>query len=216
MELTELGLSEEQLAAVNKYTTGLKAKNDELLGEKKAEQQKVTDANEATEAARQTALQSEEARLKLAGDVDGLKKHYEDQLAEQVAAANQSAETARNALTDRDKGSVINEILSSVDDRYKQLVKTQLTQDTSIEYIDGKPVTSIKHGDDVYSSVEAFLDGVKDSEWKHYLKATSLSGAGTKQSNGGSAGKKPQDMTTAERIEFKQNDPVGFKQAFNL
>lgn len=183
MELAELGLSEEQLAAVELHTAGLKAKNDELLTEKKAEQQKAVDANQATELARQTAVTAEEARLKLAGDVDGLKKHYEDQLAEQVASANQSAKTAQDALTDRDKGSVINDILSSVDDRYKNFVKTQLNNSVSIEYVDGKAVTSIKDGDAQYATSADFLNGVKESDtWKHVLKATSLSGANTQQS----------------------------------
>lgn len=40
------------------------------------------------------------------------------------------------------------------------------------------------------------------------------------QSKGAGSGcggmKKPSDMSTAERLEFKQRDPIGFKQAFNL
>lgn len=205
MELSELGLSEEQLANVEKYTAGLKAKNDELLSEKKAEQAKASEATQATELARQEAVKAEEARLKLAGDVDGLKQHYEQQLAEQVAAANQNAEKAQSALTERDKGLVINDILSNVDDRYKNFVKTQLESSVAIEYVEGKPVASIKDGDASYASSKDFLDGVKESDtWKHVLKATSLSGAGTKQSIGANNGatKKYSDMSLAERAEF--------------
>ena len=186
MDLATLGLSEEQLAGVNDYAAGLKAKNDELLGEKKAEQQKYRDANEATELARGQAVKAEEERLKLAGDVDGLKAHYEEQLASKIAEANQSAEQARGALTERDKGSVINSILSSVDDRYKSFVETQLNSAVSISYDEnGKAVASIKDGDAQYASPTDFLDGVKESEtWKHVLKATTFSGADGKQSNG--------------------------------
>lgn len=170
----------EQIAALNQ---GLVNSNTTLLDESKANKLKATEANQATELARQKAVEAEEARLKLAGDVDGLKKHYEDQLAEQVATANQSAEAARNALTERDKGSVINDILSGVDDRYKNFVKTQLESSVSIDYVDGKAVTSIQDGDAQYATSKDFLDGVKDSEsWKHVLKATSLSGANTQQS----------------------------------
>jgi len=183
MDLSELGLSEDQLKGVEDYAAGLKAKNDELLGEKKAEQRKAVEANEATEAARLKAVEAEEARLKLAGDVDGLKAHYESQLAEKVAEANQSAEAARGALTERDKGAVISDILSSVDPRYKAFVETQLNNSVSIDYVDGKPVTSIKDGDAQYASSADFLDGVKESDsWKHVLTATSLSGANTQQS----------------------------------
>ena len=195
---------------------GLMESNTNLLTESKANKTKAQEANEATELARQEAAKAKELELIASGKTEELKAHYEAQLAEGVATANQQTKIARDALIERDKGSVVSDILSKVDERYRALVKTQLMQDTSITYIDGKPVTEIKHGDDSYSSVSEFLDGVKDTEWKHYLKAISLSGAGTKQTKGGEQSKKPQDMTTSERIDFKERDPVGFKQAFNL
>lgn len=184
MELSALGLSEEQLAGVNDYAAGLKAKNDELLGEKKAEQQKAKDANEATELARQAAATAKEQELVATGKTDELKAHYEEQLALKIAEANQSAEKAKGMLTERDKSAVVSSILSNVDDRYKAFVETQLNGNVSISYDEsGKPVTNIKDGDASYDSPSDFLDGVKESEtWKHVLKATSLSGAGTKQS----------------------------------
>ena len=184
MELSELGLSEEQLASVNEYTAGLKAKNDELLSEKKAEQAKANEATQATELARQEAVKAEEARLKLAGDVDGLKQHYEQQLAEQVASANQNAEKAQAA---------------------------QLESSVAIEYVDGKPVASIKDGDASYASSKDFLDGVKESDtWKHVLIATSLSGAGTKQSNSVNVDNKSNQEAEAAK---EKGDLTGFLQA---
>lgn len=204
MDLSELGLSEEQLAGVETYAAGLKAKNDELLGEKKAEQQKARDANEQTELARQSAVKAEEERLKLAGDVDGLKAHYEDQLASKIAEANQSAEKAQNMLIDRDKGGVKNSILSSVDDRYKSFVGTQLDSMISVSYDEsGKMLSSIKDGDAQYATPTEFLDGVKDSDtWKHVLKAQGLSGANTQQSmTTGTVGKKYSEMSLAERAQ---------------
>jgi hypothetical protein len=188
-----------QILALNE---GLMNSNTTLLTESKA---KVATANEATELARAQAVKAEEDRLKLAGDVDGLKAHYEEQLASKVAEANQSAEQARNALTDRDKGEVINSILSNVDDRYKAFVKTQLDSTVSISYDEtGKAVTSIKDGDAQYTSPTDFLSGVKESDtWKHVLKATSLSGAGTKQSNElGTQSKKYSEMNLEERSKF--------------
>ena len=184
MELSALGLSDEQLAGVNDYAAGLKAKNDELLGEKKAEQQKAKDANEATELARQAAATAKEQELVATGKTDELKAHYEEQLALKIAEANQSAEKAKGMLTERDKSAVVSSILSNVDDRYKAFVETQLNGNVSISYDEsGKAVTNIKDGDASYGSPSDFLDGVKESEtWKHVLKATSLSGAGTKQS----------------------------------
>ncbi len=189
MDLSELGLSEEQLKGVEDYAAGLKAKNDELLGEKKTMQQKALEASEAAELARAQAVKAEEERLKLTGDMDGLKAHYEEQLASKIAEANNAAETARNALTERDKSAVISSILSNVDDRYKPFVETQLNNNVLIEYDgSGKAITRIKDGDAEYTSPKDFLDGVSESEtWKSVLKAKSLSGAGSKQSTNGGA-----------------------------
>ena len=185
MDLSELGLSEEQMAGVTAYTTGLKANNDSLLSEKKAAQLSTQEALDANEAAKEAAVAAEKLRLSTANDTEGLKKLHAQEMATKIAEANGLTEKAQGALNERDKGSLSNEILSNVDERYRSLVKTQLGQDISISYGEnGEVLQSIKHGDTVYSSVSEFLDGVKDTEWKHYLKATSLSGAGTEQSKG--------------------------------
>lgn len=42
------------------------------------------------------------------------------------------------------------------------------------------------------------------------------SGPSGKGGHGGGGGKKPQEMNSQERLEFKQRDPAGFKLAFNL
>ena len=186
MDLSTLELSAEQLAGVESYAAGLKAKNDELLGEKKVEQQKAKDANEATELARLEATKAKELELIASGKTDELKAHYEAQLAEGTAAAKLLTEKAVNALTQRDKGEVINSILASVDDRYKAFVKTQLESSVTISYDEtNKAVASIKDGDAQYASSTDFLDGVKESDtWRHVLKATTFSGADGRQSKG--------------------------------
>ena len=188
----------EQLLALN---TGLMNSNATLLSETKT---KIAAANEATEAQRELAVKAEEDRLKLAGDMDGLKKHYEEQLTSKIAEANRSAETARGALNARDKGEVINSILSNVDDRYKNFAKTQLESNVSISYDEaGSTVINIKDGDNQYASSADFLDGVNESEtWKHVLTATSLSGANTQQSTNGTQTKSYSDMTLEEKAKF--------------
>ena len=203
--------AKEQILALNQ---GLMSSNDKLITEFKANKTRFDDvaaANDIAEAARKKAVEAEEARLQTTNDMDGLKTFYESQLAEQVATANQLAKTAQDALTDRDKGSVINDILSSVDDRYKNFVKTQLEGSVSIDYVDGKAVTSIQDGDAQYATSKDFLDGVKDSEaWKHVLKATSLSGANTQQST--STIKNENFNSEAEKAKEK-GDLTGFLQA---
>ena len=193
MDLSTLGLSEEQLAGVTAFAAGLKAKNDELLGEKKAEQVKAREANEATELAKQLAVDAEKLRLEQANDIEGIKALHAKEMAQSLATEKALTDKATNALNARDKGEVINSILSNVDDRYKNFAKTQLESSVSISYDEaGSTVINIKDGDKQYASSADFLDGVNESEtWKHVLTATSLSGANTQQSNG--SGNAPQN-----------------------
>lgn len=187
MDLSELGLSEEQMAGVTAYTTGLKANNDSLLSEKKAAQLSTQEALDANEAAKEAAVAAEKLRLSTANDTEGLKKLHAQEMATKIAEANGLTEKAQSALSERDKSSIRSEILSKVDEKWRSLVKTQLGQDISIAYgEDGKMQAEIRHGETVYSSVDEFLDGVKDTEWKNYLTCATLSGAGTQQSTGAS------------------------------
>jgi len=181
-----LELPEDKLAEVLKLNNGLMESNTNLLTESKANKTKAQEANEATELARLEATKAKELELIASGKTDELKAHYEAQLAEGTAAAKLLTEKAVNALTQRDKGEVINSILASVDDRYKAFVKTQLESSVTISY-DGSGVAlaSIKDGDAQYASSTDFLDGVKESDtWKHVLKATTFSGADGRQSKG--------------------------------
>ena len=170
-----------QISALN---AGLMESNTTLLGESKANKLKAQESDQAAVLARQTAATAKEAELVAAGKTDELKKFYEDQLAEKTAELQLQSDAAVNALTERDKGAVINDILSSVDPRYKAFVETQLKSSVSISYNEeGQPVIVIQDGDAQYSSAKDFLGGVKESDlWKHVLTAKSLSGANTKQS----------------------------------
>jgi hypothetical protein len=190
-----LNLTADQVAAitaasqadVDAATTGLVNKNNELLGEKKTALQSVTEQNEALEQARQAATKAEEERLKLAGDVDGLKKHYEEQLAEATATANNAAETAKNALLSRDKGTVLNEALSLIHDDFKGLAKAELSNMLKIGYNDQQqPVTTFEHeGKVVANNVEEFKGWASEqSSFKKILNGVDSSGADTTQSRG--------------------------------
>jgi len=193
MEMTQEALDKAIQDAVDAATTGLVNKNNELIGELRTGRdkynEKIGTAEQELSDARAAAVKAEEDRLKLAGDVDGLKSHYETQLAETTANANQARELAEERLNKIHKDRAINEILNGVDDRFKPFVKTQLASSTKISYNDqGEAVTTITDNGNNYSSVKDFFDGVKDSDsWKSVLKGVDSSGASTKQSNGSSA-----------------------------
>ena len=193
MELSQEQLDKAIQDAVDAATTGLVNKNNELIGELRSGRDKYNEqigtAEQELTDARAAAVKAEEDRLKLAGDVDGLKSHYETQLAETTATANQARELAEERLNKIHKDRAVNEILNHVDDRFKPFVKTQLASSTKISYNEqGEAVTTITDNGINYSSVEDFFNGVKDSDtWKSVLKGVDSSGAGTTNSNGSGA-----------------------------
>jgi len=213
-----LNLTPEQQASImtahqtgiDAATTGLVNKNNELLGEKKAAMQNVNDQNEALEQARQVATKAEEERLKLAGDVEGLKSHYEGQLAEATATANAAAEKANAALLSRDKGSVLNDALSLIHDDYKDLAKAQLSNMLKIGYNDqGEAITTFEHnGEVVANNVGEFKSWAgEQSAFKKILNGVDSSGANTAQSRGSaSVTNKPySEMSLQEQIAHNKN-----------
>jgi len=194
----------EQTAAIMKQhqtgidaaTTGLVNKNNELLGEKKTAMQNVSDADLALEQARGVATKAEEDRLKLAGDVEGLKAHYENQLAEATATANTLAKTAQDALLSRDKGAVMSQVLGLIHDDYKGLAEAQLSNMLKIGYNDQQqPITTFEHeGKVVANNVDEFKSwATEQSQFKRILNGVDSSGADTTRST--TSGGKPMTLT---------------------
>ena len=178
-----------QILALN---TGLMDSNTILLTESKANKTKAQEALEATETANNAVIEAEKLRLEQANDMDGLKKLHATETAKAVAKEKSLTDQATNALSARDKGDVISQVLADIDPRYHQFVRTQLQSSVSISYDEsGKAIANIQDGDANYASSKDFIDGVKESDaWKHVIKATSLSGAGTEQSTGKLPGSK--------------------------
>ena len=212
MDLSKFDLSEEVTAAIQaeftKETEGLRNKNEQLLGEKKTNQGTIAEQAQIAEDARQAAVKAEEARLKAANDMDGLKSHYEARLAEQTAAANEQAKTAREALLSRDKGSVLNQVKSLIHDDYRDLASDKLSNMLKVGYNDQQqPVTTFEHeGKVVASNIEEFKGWASEQpQFAKILKGVDSSGAGTQRSYGDSvapANKSYSEMTLKEQIAY--------------
>lgn len=184
------GLTEEQIAAIaamaEESEKGLKAKNEELLGEVKGYKTKIGETESAVEEARRLASEAKEKELKLAGDMDGLKAHYEEQLATATATSNQLAQERLEALMSRDKSEVKSQIMANVDPRFKPFAETMLDNSINVSYDEkGAAKFELKLGDTVYNDAESFLGGAKENEaWQNVLSATNSSGGGATQSGG--------------------------------
>ena len=211
MDLSSFGLSEEQLAGITEAyetdVTGLKNTVNSLKGEKLSAQQLAEEANQAVKD-KQTALQlAEEEKLKLAGDMDGLKSHlkahYEKQNAEALASANSNAEKAQALIKQRDTNETKATILSKVDPAFKDFADALLTQNLTVSYDkDGKLVKEFNTGDGVVGTEADFLSWAseKSEAWKRVLIAANSSGASTQQSAFQSVDKSDMSGTKQERI----------------
>lgn len=199
------GLTDEQKAAIaaiaDESEKGLKAKNEELLGEVKGYKAKIGESETAIEEARRLAAEKEEARLKAEGDMEGLKKHYEEQLANQTAQLKLETEKSRDALLSRDKSAIKSEIMANVDPRFEPFAETMLDNSINVSYNEeGKPVYELKLGDTTFDSAESFLGGAKENEaWKNVLLGAQSSGSGATQTSGGAANNDP-DAAYKQRL----------------
>ena len=189
MDLSELELTDElreQILQMHQSEiNGLVAKRDELLSETKESKAQAKATAEALQKA-------EEERLKLAGDIDGLKAHYEKINAENLALVQSKADL----LVQRDKSEMMNSILSAVEPQFREFTKASLESQIQVSHnADGQPVYQINAGGKVVESRDEFLSWAKEQDsWKSVLTGAKTSGAGTQQSNTPSASLSKQEM----------------------
>ena len=188
------GLNEEQTAKLSALFDneigGLKNKVDQLLGEKKTVQQGLTEKEQALEEARKAAVTAEETRLIESGNYKEALAVREKEVAEAIAKANESAETANKALLERDRGDTLGQVMDLIHDDHKWVSKPMLSNMLEIGYNDQQQqVVSFKHeGNVVANNVDEFKSWANEQDsFKRILKGVDSSGAGTTQSQGGSA-----------------------------
>lgn len=178
---------EELMVMANERVNGLVTNRDSFRSEKDAATVKAQEALQQAEDTRIALQKSEEDKLKLAGDMDGLKAHYEQVNAESLAREKGLAEKAQGALLDRDKTSAMSKLMSSIDDRFDMAGQAMLSNALNISYNDeGQAIYSFKHnGEVVADSVESFKSwAYENSDYKQILKGVDSGGAGVTQSSG--------------------------------
>jgi len=193
MDLSTIdGLSEEQTAKLSALfdneVGGLKNKVDELLTEKKTATAGKTEAERLTEEARQANVKMAEEKLKLSGDMEGLKTHYETQLAESTALAESRAKQAQTSLDSMHKQTALSGVLANIHDDFKSIASDKLSNMLKIGYNDDGLVktTFTDNGVTVADSVESFNSWAKEqNQFKGILKGVDSSGAGGHQTTGG-------------------------------
>jgi len=187
-----LSLTDEQKAAIEAQNNfdieGLKNKNNALLDEKKTAQQLVQEANENGELQKAALLKAEEEKLKLAGDLDGLKEFYTKQNSENEAKYKGANEQVAAALLSRDTETVLQQILAKTHPDQRELAEPLLRSQMNVTHNDkGEVVTEFKvGGETVATDVDTFIawGGENSKAWQQVLLAVDSSGADGKKTNG--------------------------------
>lgn len=188
---------------------GLRKKVDELLAEKKAEQQKRKEAEE------QAAL--EHARKK--GDIDALEKSWGEKFtARETELLNekQSLEAQVYKLTVGSKATELAAKLAVPGS--DSVLLPHISNRLQVETVDGEIKIRVLdlQGKPSALSIEDLEKEFRANEaFKPLIRASGASGSGASGGQGGGATKKPSEMTTAERQEWQLRDPSGFKAALD-
>jgi hypothetical protein len=179
----EIKVMQDKLAELTDANEKITKNRDDILGEKRSVQTAAAEKDEAIK------LLAEE-KLKLAGDMDGLKSLYAKDSAEAVAklqdALDRERTTSRKVEYDKEYGSNVDIFHES----HKSAGKAMLSNALKISYNDqGEKITSYVHdGVEVAKTAEEFKSfAAQSDDYKQYLKGVDSSGAGTMQSRSGSA-----------------------------
>ncbi|WP_241595977.1 hypothetical protein [Rosenbergiella epipactidis] len=182
---------------------GLKRQRDELLAEKKAEQDKRRKAEAE-------AQQREQERLAAEGNYK--------QLFESSQSATAEWQQKYQALQQQIEQSSINQTAIKLatdiaDGPNAEILSEFVTR--RLKLVDGQVRVTDASGNLTVSSVDQLKEEFKnDPRWASLVTGSKANGGGAAPLRG-SPTKEPNQMTESERKEFKARDPEGFKRALN-
>lgn len=188
--------------------SGLKAKLDELLGEKKEAKRK------ADEAAAEAKRIAEEAARKN-GDLEAIENSWKEKYANRENELNEQLKAHQQRIYGLTVGQQATELAAKLAVAGSASVllphiqnRITLDENNNIRVLDsqGKP--------SAMTIEELATEFRNNPAFKPLIDANPSSGGGATQGGfGGGAAKKPKDMTANERAEWSKKDPSGFKEA---
>lgn len=192
--------------AISDEVAGLKVTNQQLKDEKKelADKIKVVDEEKR---------QAEEEKAKRDGDYEKLERLMSERQQEQREAYDKLVSDIRKEKVNGALNDVVNELGAggTRNEDLRDLLRTRFEFDYDNESgnvtVSGEGITSL---DQLKKTV---LEG---GRYDAYLAGSQASGGGAPGSQGGGpVSKKLSEMTQAERLDFKNADPDGFRAATN-
>ncbi|MFG6139502.1 hypothetical protein [Halomonas sp. B23F22_10] len=194
----------EHQQAIDDEVAGLKVTNQNL----KTEKQELADKlNTKAEEARQ----AEEAKARRDGDYEALERLMNERIEEQRRAHDKLVGDIRKEKVGNALGGIVTELGAggTRNEDLRDLLKTRFEFDYDSE------TGQVTVAGDGVTSLDQLKKTIQESgRYDAYLAGNPASGGGSPGSQGGGpAHKKLSEMTERERIEFKQRDPEGFRQA---
>jgi len=187
----EIKALQDKVAELTDEKERITKNRDDIMSEKRNIQSRMGEKDDALK------LMAEE-KLKLAGDMDGLKAHYEKEGAETIAKLQEALDGERNSNRKVEYDKEFNSNVDMFHDSHKAAGKAMLSNALNISYNDqGEKKTSYLHdGLEVATTAEEFKNFAAHSDdYKQYLKGVDSSGADT-MPNSRAVGKK---MTLTEQ-----------------
>ena len=192
----EIKTMQDRIAELTDANEKITKNRDDILGEKRGVQSRIDEKDEALK------LLAEE-KLKLAGDMDGLKSLYEKESAETIAKLQGALDGERNSNRKIQYDKEFNSNVEMFHDSHKGAGKALLSNALNISYNDqGEKITSYLHdGVEVAKTAEEFKAfAVQSDDYKQYLKGVDSSGADTTQSRSASGGDGDKDAAYKQRL----------------
>lgn len=198
-------------AELDEAIAGLKAKNDELIGEKR------TAAQKAKEEEQQRILAQQEA-AKNSGKLEDFEKTIRGQYEPVIAERDARLKSMQDRILGSERNAVMGKVLSKgnfIDadaaDLLSQFVKTEFDGDSVVTKFVGAD------GNVITTDVEKFVEYCSNHKViSHLMKADAASGGGAGGGKGGGAAKGFAEMSEADRIDLLKNDPAEFERQMKL
>ncbi len=205
-------------ATLKATLSNISAERDQLKGQlsdfQTSEQAKI-------EAAKKQAFDEALAEALKTGNVEAQQQLFDEQKADMTNRHEQEIETWKGklqAIGDKMSEALVDSLSIHATDAGKAAFKLLVKSRVQVDPETGKEIYLNTDGSASSLNKEQFIAELKkDAVFMPVMKGDISVGNGIL--GGGSSqpvSKSPKEMTTQERIEFKQRDPEGFKKAFNL
>lgn len=193
---------------IDEEVKGLKSKNSELLGKNKDLSEKIDSFTNELNSFKTEAAKAKETALEKSGDLEQLKKVWEEKFNKQEQSYNDQMSSLKSKIKEGEKQEVINKLVGDfVDSEAASFMLKNM-----VEVEDGNQKFRDFAGNIVASSVDDYRKWIKTNpHMAHMVRGTSATGGnaeGSKAANNGSS-MKAEDfykMSDVERQAYYENN----------